>query len=151
MKALAMVLGLSFLLAASARADGTYSFPGSDALLAVSTWQVPDASFTHEDGKAELRYTLPARLTGNVHRIEISLTGDFSDGYASVSGPLGRGSCVESSAGTMCLVAMRALSIRLAEVEDFLRETSASEEEFFQRLEVAAAFEHEPIGILNLK
>jgi hypothetical protein len=101
-----------------------------------------------------LRYNLPPELVGsNGPSIEMG-TGNFEAPQFHLHGPQGDADCIRSRSlangdSVACNVRFKNLNVQPESVKAFLQNRSTSAAEFQKRLQVAAEFFSDPVGILR--
>lgn len=158
-----LIFILSFLSALSVLADSAptayyanasrqvfYTVPVPPEDAAVASFNLPGIYLAQEDGKAHLKYHLPAELVGpNQPGIDLLQTGT-TDGWIELAGDLGTARCqsLQTDSG-LCLISYKNLNIQPQDVEGYLRQTYPADPTLDKRLAVSKIFANEPAGILR--
>jgi hypothetical protein len=147
----------SFLITASAFAteyQATYTVPVEAALQPVSTFSLSQLTYENISGEVVLQYQLPVQLTGLPSRT-VTFTGPANQTgpYVALSGPNGAANCNAApgatSNGFSCSMRMGQLQIDPASVSQVLKASSATPQELNARMQVAAQFGSDPIGVVQ--
>lgn len=129
--------------------DGVYSVPVPDPSLEPFSSQPVVLDWRDNNGQYRLDYDFPTDLTGVSQRIAFEGV-RTPDGTILLSGDVGSASCELSSAGDglVCTERFSEMSFDLERLQRDLERRGLPSNEVARRLEVAAFFKNDPIGIL---
>lgn len=122
-----------------------YRIPVAPELGSFATFHF-SAKIEEDGGVVSLRYTLPLELTGVPNRVRLSGRVQ-ADGSVFLKGPLAEGKCIDS----MCELRYRNLQIDAAAVENLLRLSSRTPEEFALRWQMTQRWNEDPFGVLRFQ
>lgn len=130
--------------------DGIYSVPVTDASLEPFASQPVVLDWRDSNGEYRLDYDFPAELTGVSQRVAFEGV-RAPGGTIQLTGALGSASCEPSSSGAelVCTERFTQMAFDLERLERDLQRRGLSAGDVERRLEVAAFFQSDPIGILS--
>ena len=136
--------------AEAVRLDGVYSVPVDDPSLAPYASQPVVLDWRDGNDQIRLDYDFPTDLTGVSQRVSFDGV-RAADGTIELQGELGSATCEPSApAGTIvCTERFPLMTFDLERLQRDLERRGLTTEEIARRLEVAALFQSDPIGILE--
>ena len=150
-----LVLALGITVPGFAFPPGpTYSVPNQGKYdPAATTFPLPSALWTVENGQRVLRYTLPLELYGTPQSpIQIELTGPYVEGNGFINMTNGHtnGTCDQMKTRVMCLVKYPFDRLSVADATSYLQATYPNDPLLQDRIGVAKAFISDPAGIVQI-
>ncbi len=130
--------------------DGLYTVPVDDPSLSPFATQPVVLDWRERNGDYRLDYDFPEELTGISQRV--SFEGQAAqDGSIELVGDLGSASCSADPTGSgfVCTERFPQIQFDLDRLERNFEQQGLSPLEIARRLEVAAIFQSDPIGILS--
>lgn len=126
-----------------------YEVPVDDAALAPHAFfAVPDVHYVTSGGTVTLTYDFPPELSGVVDQ-EVVLSGPVdASGNATVSGPVGSGTCMVEAGIVRCLEHFTGLPIDAGAASELAATYSTSPDLVDLRRAVLDRFAADPIGIV---
>jgi hypothetical protein len=130
--------------------DGVYSVPVPDPALEPYASQPVVLEWRDDNGRYRLDYDFPSDLTGTSQRVAFE---GFREpgGTIRLSGSLGTATCEASPSGSgfLCTERFPRMVFDLERLQRDLERRGLPPNEIARRLEVAAFFQSDPIGILS--
>lgn len=128
---------------------GTYEVPVEPALKPAATFPLSSVEWRVSDGKASLSYELPKELVGK--SIELDFSGPVTGAEAALRGEAGTADCAIGETEVTCQENLRGLS----PIEPDLTKVATLAQASYpgspqDRVDVAAAFGTDPIGIAHI-
>lgn len=128
----------------------SYEVPVTDPnLKGVATFQIPDPEVITQGDVTVMSYHLPPELVGE-NFPAVTLAGSYANGSKFELGSTqGHADCDSTDGKVTCNMLLRNIKADPKAVRDFILKTSKSDVEAKARMDVAAKFSGDPVGILK--
>ena len=145
-----IVTSLTSLISLSAMADTEsyptiYTVPVAESLAQYAVFPLADSKVVNDGTTLTVTYSLPQELTGTP--MSVTLSGPVAG--TTLSGPNADATCGKTDSLVSCKISYTGILINPNAVKQYLTAKYSDSQELGFRLQVAAIFANEPVGIVS--